>query len=297
MAALVRVGTDHPGRAGLDHERGDPEPGRAEPELADDGFAQLDADVVAGAEHRGESGHRRSVHVVVHHRLVERGDEPLLDLEALGGADVLEVDGAEAPGDAHHGLDERRRVGRVDEDRHGRQPSELPVEERLAFHDRHGGDRPDVSQPEHARPVGTDGDGTADHRVADGERRVGGDGRAHPSHAGRVHVADVLEAAHRIHDVDGELAPLVRVHGPVVERDDPHPIEGVEVRPHQLRLRFVANLDRDLPDRPITSDRHGDDVADEASRVGDGGAHLRQLTGDVGLVDPVDVIHPHGLGL
>jgi hypothetical protein len=53
------------------------------------------------------------------------------------------------------------------------------------------------------------------------------------------------------------------------------------------------DLDRDLADRSVTSDRDGDDVADQPAGVGDPLAGRRELPGQMGLLDPVDVVDRH----
>ena len=54
--------------------------------------------------------------VVVHHRDIERAFQTFLDVEALRGLDVLEVDAAKSGGDALYGLTELLRVFLVDLD-------------------------------------------------------------------------------------------------------------------------------------------------------------------------------------
>jgi hypothetical protein len=52
----------------------------------------------------------------------------------------------------------------VDEDRRGADPHELIVKDGFAFHDRKGGERPDVAEAEHARAVREDADRVPDPR-------------------------------------------------------------------------------------------------------------------------------------
>ena len=95
--------------------------------------------------------------------VVENGDlhprlELLLDVEALGRLDVLEVDAAERglePGDA---LDELVGVLFVDLDVEHVDVGEPLEEDALPFHDGLAGERTDVAQPEHGRAVRDDGD-------------------------------------------------------------------------------------------------------------------------------------------
>ena len=64
------------------------------------------AEDLEGVGQRGEGHDRGAVLVVVEHRDVEAGPQPLLDGEAGRGGDVLEVDAPERGGDALHGLDD-----------------------------------------------------------------------------------------------------------------------------------------------------------------------------------------------
>ena len=198
VRGLLGVGGEDLLRAGLADEVRDAESGGAKPELADDGLGELDAGVRAGDEDGAERRDGGAVDVVVHDGDVELGDEARFDLEAVGRADVLEVDAAEAAGDALHGLDERVGVVGVDEDRHGGDAGELAVEHGLALHDGHGGDGADVAEAEDARAVGADGDGAPDHGEAVGERGLVGDGEADAGDARGVDVAHVLERAHLV---------------------------------------------------------------------------------------------------
>ena len=108
--ALVRclhgVGGDDLLGARLADEVRDTESGGAQAELADGRLRELDAGLSARDVDGAESRDGGAVDVVVHDGDVEVGDEACLDLEAVGSADVFQVDAAEAAGDALHGLDE-----------------------------------------------------------------------------------------------------------------------------------------------------------------------------------------------
>ncbi len=227
---------------------------------------------------------------------VEIRDKPALDLEAVGRADVLEVDAAEAAGDPLHRVDERVGVVGVDEDRHGGDAGKLAVEHRLSLHDGHGCDRADVAEAEDARAVGADRDGAPDHGEAMGEGRLVGDREADAGDSRRVGVAHVLQGLHLVRGDDGELAALVRMEGAVPEGDDTDSLDLVELGGDPLGLLVVSHLDGDLADRAVAPDRHRVDVADEAGRIGDLGAHLGELARHVGLFDPVDVVDRHRAG-
>ncbi len=134
--------------------------------------------------------------IVVEDRDVEGRLQALLDLEALRGGDVLEVDPAEHGGQADHGLDDLVGVAHVEADREAVDAGELLEQERLALHHRQGRLRADVAEAEHGRAVGDDGDRV----LLDGQvvhaRRVGGDDVAHPGHTRRVGHGQVVPVAH-----------------------------------------------------------------------------------------------------
>ena len=97
--------------------------------------------------------------VVVEHRDVEQPAQPALHLEAAGGADVLQVDAAEAGRDELHRPDDLIGVLAVQADRPGVDVGEALEQGRLALHHGQRGVRTDVAQAEHGRAVGDHRDG------------------------------------------------------------------------------------------------------------------------------------------
>jgi hypothetical protein len=85
----------------------------------------------------------------------------------------------------------------------------------------------------------------------------------------------------------------VRLQRPVEVGDHLDAVELSEHAGDPLGLAVVANLDRDLPDRPVAPDLDRDHVADDALCVGDPLADLRELARNVRLLDPVHVIDGH----
>ncbi len=106
--------------------------------------------------HRRADDHRRAVLVVMEDRNVHALAQLLLDLEALGRLDVLEVDAAEGGLQRRHGVDEALDVVSRHLDVEDVDVGEFLEEHRLALHHRLGGQRPDVAQPQHRRAVGDD---------------------------------------------------------------------------------------------------------------------------------------------
>ena len=122
-------------------------------------------DVLANDLHRvlqssgGDDG--RAVLVVVHHGDVETLLQTFLDIEALRGLDVLEVDAAEGGGDAFYGLTELLRIllGHLDVE-HVDATVDLE-QQAFTFHDGLAAHGTDVTQSEDGGTVGDDG-----HEVA-----------------------------------------------------------------------------------------------------------------------------------
>ena len=146
----------------------------------------------------GEDDDRGAVLVVVEDGDVELGLQALLDLEAAGRADVLEVDAAERGGDRLDRRDDRVRVLRAQAERERVDTAELLEQHCLPLHDRHRRLGPDVPQPEDGAAVRDDGDRVALDRVLEGLVAVVGDGLADAGDAGRVGHAQVVARAQRV---------------------------------------------------------------------------------------------------
>ena len=83
------------------------------------------------------------------------------------------------------------------------------------------------------------------------------------------------------------------MHGAVEEGEHPDVLEALDVLGDVGRALVVVDLDGDLADRAIATHVDRDDVADQPLGVGDPSADLRQLTADVRLIDPEDVVEGH----
>ena len=94
----------------------------------------------------------------------------LLDVEALGRLDVLEVDAAEGRLERLDDPDDLVGVVRVQLDVEHVDVGEALEEDALALHDGLAGQRADVAEAEHGGAVADDGDEVALARVAIGER-------------------------------------------------------------------------------------------------------------------------------
>ena len=130
--------------------------------------------------------------VIVEHGDIELVDKAVLDLEAARCRDVLQVDAAERGGEALDRLDDLVDVLGIQADGHGVHVAESLEQRAFAFHDGHRGQRTDVAQAEHRRPVGDDGDGVRLLRVGVGERGIRRDLLARLGDARRISERQIL---------------------------------------------------------------------------------------------------------
>ena len=91
--------------------------------------------------------------VIVEHGNIEAGPKSFLNLEAPWSRDVLQVDPTKGGGDSDDGFDDFIDSLRLESDREGVNPSKLLEEHRLALHDRHRRERPQVAEAEDRRAV------------------------------------------------------------------------------------------------------------------------------------------------
>ena len=190
----------------------------AEPAPLQTSFARLH--VAAGELERvdqaGGRDDRGAVLVVVEDRDVHQLAQALLDDEAVGRLDVLEVDAAEGGAEIAHAVDELVDVLGVDLEVDGIDVGEALEQHRLAFHDRLGGERAEIAEAEDGGAVGDDGDHVALGGVVVGAGRVVGDGAHRHGDARRIGERQVALRRHRLGRVDLQLAGAA--HGVEFER-------------------------------------------------------------------------------
>ena len=102
-----------------------------------------------------------AVLVVVEHGDVQLPLQGLLDLEALGALDVLQIDAAKGGRNGLAGSNDAGSVVGVDADGEGVHAAKLLEQHGLALHDRQTGLRADIAQTQHGGAVGDNG-----HHVA-----------------------------------------------------------------------------------------------------------------------------------
>ncbi len=105
-------------------------------------------------DHAGSGYDRCTVLVIVENRNLAALDQYAFDLEALWRLDVFKVDATEGFGNARNSIDERLRAFCIDFDIDGVNTGKTLEQQRLAFHDRLGGQRSQITQPQNGGTVG-----------------------------------------------------------------------------------------------------------------------------------------------
>ena len=160
----------------------------------------------------GGGDDRRAVLVVMEDRDVHQLAQPLLDDEAVGRLDVLQVDAAEARArDSAPQLMNGVDILGVDHEIDGIDIGEALEQHRLAFHHRLGGQRAEIAEAENGGAVGDHGDQVALGGVVVGEAGILGDGQHRHGDARRIGQRQVALGGQRLGRRDLELARLALV--------------------------------------------------------------------------------------
>ena len=160
----------------------------------------------AGVDQAGGGDDRGAMLVVMEHRDVHPFLERLLDDEAVGRGDVLQVDPAETGAEQLDRIDEPLRVGGVDLEVDRIDVGEALEQHRLAFHHRLRRQRAEIAEAEDGGAVGNDGDEIALGGEVIGLARIGGDFFDRNGDAGRISEAEVALSRHRLGSDDLDLA-------------------------------------------------------------------------------------------
>ncbi len=171
-------------------------------------FLELAAGEVERVQERGGGDDGGAVLVVVEHGNIEQLAQALLDDEAFGRLDVLEIDAAESGMEKAHAVDELVDVARRDLEIDRVDAGETLEENGLPFHHRLGRERAEIAQAQHRRAVADDGDEIALGRVLVGAGGIALNMEARIGHARRVSERELLLRRQRLRRRDLDLARL-----------------------------------------------------------------------------------------
>src|SRR5215216_6392228 len=164
------------------------------------------------------------------------------------------------------------------------------VEDRLALHDGHRGDGPDVPKAQNPRPVSADGDAAPYHGQLPRQRGVPGDRGARPRHPRGVDVAHILHRPDGVGRLDHELPALVFEERPIACPQDLDAFQLAKHTDDPLGLVPILDLKRDLAYRSFAADVYSRHVPDQTVsfryRLGD----LGQLPRAVRHLDAIRVV-------
>ena len=146
------------------------------------------------------------------HGNVKGSLQTLLDFEASGGADILQVDAAEGGGKPGDCLDDLLRILCIQTDGDRIDAAEFLEEDCLSLHDGHGGVRADIPKTQDGASVGNHGHGIGFHGISIGGFLIPGDYFAGLSHPGRVGDCQILPGLHGSFGYDFQLAVPLFVH-------------------------------------------------------------------------------------
>jgi hypothetical protein len=181
-------------------------PGGARPVDHHLGFGEIAAGQMQGVDQPRRGDDRGAVLVVVEHRDIEQLLQLLLDHEALGRLDVLQVDAPEGRAQEAHAVDELVHVPGVDLQVEAVHVGETLEQHRLAFHDRLGRQSAQIAQPQDRGAIGNDRHQVALGGVVIGLAGVLLDLQAGHRDAGRIGQRQVALGGQGLGGADLELA-------------------------------------------------------------------------------------------
>ena len=197
-----------------------------------------------------------AVLVVVEDRDIEPTAQFLLDVEALGRLDVLEVDPSEGGRQRGDDPDQVVWVAGVDLEIEDVDPGEPFEQHGLALHDRLGRQRPDVAQAEHGRAVGHDRHEVPLPRVPVHQLGTVLDGKARTGHARCVGQREIVLSYARFRRDDLDLPRpwklVVLEHFLVTDHTHPSDSELPPARGGQRRAVLTGDRQRKPPAAPRT---------------------------------------------
>src|SRR5919107_1606225 len=164
------------------------------------------------------------------------------------------------------------------------------VEHRLALHDGHRGDGPDVPKAQNPRPVRADGDAASDHGQLASQRGLFRDGLARPSHPRGVDVTHILHRPDGVGRLDHKLPTFVPEERPIARPKDLDALQLAQHTDDPLRLIAILDFQRDLAYRSFAADVYRRHVPDQTVSFRNRPGNLGQLPRAVRHLDAIRVI-------
>ena len=246
------IAADHIADTGIEEDVGHGDTGCADPRHHDLHVLDLLADHLERIQQRREDDDRRAVLIVVEDGDVELRPQPLLDLEAPGCRDVLQVDPPEAGGDCLDDGHDLVGVLRVEAERPGVDVAELLEQQRLPLHHRHRRLGADVAEAQHGGAVRDDRDGVLLDRQVPGRIAILVNRHADARHTGRVGHREVVTRLDRHLRLHLDLAPEVHQERAVGDPFHLHPVQAANVLDDPVQVIGIGRVDRDVADlRPL----------------------------------------------
>ena len=275
----VVVAADHGAHAGVEQDVRHRDAGGADAGRHDRDVLDPLADDAERVEERGEHDDRGAVLVVVEDGDVELGAQPLLDLEAAWGGDVLEVDAAEARARSPSRSRRSRPVsfvsrqsGQASTPPNSLNSSALPSITGIAA------SGPMSPSPSTAVPSETTATVFCLIVRFQAELAVGGDRLADARHAGRVRHREVVAGLDRHLRLHLDLAAEVHQERAVGDVLDLDALDAANALDDPLEVLGVGRVDRDVAHLDALLDADEVDRAERAAGLADRAARGARTT-------------------
>ena len=224
--------------------------------------------------------------VVVEDRDVQILLQPLFDLEAPRGRDVLQVYATERRRQVLDRLHYRVRILGVEADRERVHVRELLEERRLALHHGHRGPWPYVPEPEDGSTVRDHSDRIALYGKVESPLRVASYRPADARYTRRVDHREVVAGADLELGADFDLSPKVHQERPVRDVDDPDLGQVLDDLNHLLAMLGVTGVDGNIAGSSVVAHPHYVDGTDHSVSIPYGRQNLPEGSRLVRKLDP-----------
>src|SRR5437867_2293120 len=234
------------------------------------------ADDLQRVHEGGERDDGRAMLVVVEDGDVDPLAEGILDHEAGGSGDVLQIDAAKYRRQAGDRLDDLVGVLRIKADRKRVDAGEFLEEHALALHHRHCRVRTDIAYPKHRGAIGHNRHNVAFDRQIPGFRGIGGDSQADAGDPGRVGHGEVVAGLEWDLAAHLDLAAEVQQERAIRYVDHGDAVDAIHSVHNPLRMRLIAGIDRQVANEHAGADAYDVHSADISALFPDRGGEAAQ---------------------